>query len=443
MTSTDTTSLSKFKTFLIIDFVGKVDKATFQKRYKPLIDLGDEVRANVMAFIYFSPSIPEEDRSVLLDQIRRYVARDNKSTDTFVVKGLNDYFDIFPDQPDTVGRRFNQDWARDLGVSIDHLNEDGVISFVVPFRQRPPGPGGVPPVSLAPFLFAQSKERRVRPLDLNFSGGNIICGGGVAFVGQDIIAENIPRLSNQMNRKILQQEIDNIGLTLREGLRVKRIYWIGTLCDLDGKLLEKDSNQFLPSEQIIDRPASHNSTTFGVFQPCFHIDNFITWGGLNDDGQWLLFVGQQIMLSGDQSLPENQLANNAAKALDNIAMALDGIKVLGKTVKVVRIPLPFHNAFLIQEMTHFSMNSVLVENYLDNGIRMRRIVMPLYSRDFNIPTTLMDDQEWEQLEELQDQAKAIYMAEKFSILPIDFEWVLRAFFSRSALHCYVNVVERH
>jgi hypothetical protein len=113
-------------------------------------------------------------------------------------------------------------------------------------------------------------DMMVKPTELLIEGGNVLAYNDLVLIGKDTLAQNLLRLLQKMNRAAVNQEIrSELQAEFKRQLGIDNILWVG----------------FDHARACYQRPEQE------TFQPAFHLDLFLTAGGKNEKGEYVLFLG--------------------------------------------------------------------------------------------------------------------------------------------------------
>ena len=358
--------------------------------------------------------------------------------------------------------RANQFWSKDICVAIRVLsqntqagNDGGAslrekICLVFPNREDFWGLDRIPKARLAPFIFPALSPKppipyTLLPINLRFSGGNILVAGDNVLVGQDAIlrnlsSQNLGHSAGQIN------EIQVVKKRFEYAFPSKNVVFLG-VCPLMSK--DELDGQAKKPEKVLNIPIVPNSSPFGILQPTFHLALCLTPAGPDKDHKhWLIFLGERRVINPDEHVRDEKGADflrRVRKALEKLKRQLEGMKIGNLPVRIIRVPLPIYYHRLIKNMAIISFNGVLVENYRVRGDQNKRRIFFPVNQNESLPAdywTPLKERDWERLERLEEKAQHIYKTHGFEIVPIRSNWVVKAFRTRSYLGCYVNVVQR-
>lgn len=266
----------------------------------------------------------------------------------------------------------------------------------------------------------KQQKRFVLPTNYSLTGGNILAQPDWAIIGKDTLDLN---LSRQFTPAILNLPGDPNGQSaqitrdLKALLGVKEIYWTGT----DFKF---PPNPFYQQ---------------GTFQPCFHIDFYLTPAGPvanRDTGELeeVIFVGELTLLAEPRNPEEAQVLAMMARGLDEAAEQFDGLHTpAGLPFRVVRVPLLFvgitPDGYIINKL--LSYNQVLVQNTPEE----KTVFLP----DYVVNGGKIDG---EQYAPYQDLAIEIYERTGFQVSVVQGRYRDYSFFQGGSLHCIAKVMDR-
>jgi hypothetical protein len=241
----------------------------------------------------------------------------------------------------------------------------------------------------------------VRPTRLYLEGGNVLRGNRCVFIGQDLIQDNMNRLEHT-EAEVLDE--------FRQVLGVDEILQVGwgrevTRLNVDG---------------------GEGAETW---QPLFHIDMFMSLGGM-DAGR-----GQEVIFLGSPSLAVELLktANNPKVLASEVEARADGLfqeiglKLRNAGFRVISLPIFFY------DNATFSWNNCLVEVYAGQ----KRVYLPSYQCAHD-PEKLNPS-----FACLEAEVARIYASQGFEVT-----WFPNGRFFRTlarhggSLHCAVKVMAR-
>lgn len=463
--------LGKIQSLFIVDFVNRPHDELNRKLEEDFYALGiqfTQEEIEVIFIIDFSKKrfSREQERS-LLKKLRAL------PEEKLLVQwmSLNQIFQSRGLSMTQQNIRANQFWSKDICIPIRVLAGNGQagygidrseeICLVFPNREDFWGLDRIPEARLAPFIFSPMPQNvdvltqnmkqptqapyTLLPINLRFSGGNMLVAGDNLLVGHDAILRNLSG-HNLGPEGGLMNEIRVVRKRFEYAFPSKNVVFLG-VCPSMKKDEGKDEEW--EWEKVLNMPVVQNSSPFGILQPTFHLDLCLTPAGPDQDHKhWLIFLGELTVIN-PPGLPENgewpELLQRTRDALEDLKRQLEGMKVGNLPVKVVRVPLPIYYHRLIEKIAMISFNGVLVENYsTKENSNMRRIFFPVDEGDRNaIPNwTPLNAQDWERLGIQEKKARKTYEAHGFEIVPIRSNWVAKAFRTRSYLGCYVNVLRR-
>lgn len=253
------------------------------------------------------------------------------------------------------------------------------------------------------------KKKRLffqRPSLLYLEGGNILIGKDKAFVGKDLLAQNI-EIRKEHEEDLDQSEVET---ELKEELGVSEIVWVQ---------MEK------PHRRL--KANGGNSKSGTTEQPFYHIDLFMTLGGKLSEGKDLIFLAKPVVR---ETSPSAQRYSEADPELQNARAQIEEVKHCfpSDQYKIVEVPL------LIRDDVAYTWNNALVEVY--RGIK--RVYLPSYQSKARREGGLNPI-----FKELEVEVQSIYESEGFEVV-----WMKNGEFFRilaqagGSLHCITKVIRR-
>lgn len=437
------TEIKTIKEVLIADLSQPLNRMTEEQFDGQLLPLATQFLAQGLHVIYMVLLHPSLDRDRHQELIDHWNSPESNVPHGVTILSLDRAFIRSGFGRSGVDRRANQDWARDICVATE-TQQGNPTCLIFPYRDDFLGLDRIPATRIAPFVFPtimdgkQNPAYKLLPSNLRFSGGNVLQAGDHVLIGQDAIVRNLSSYE-LFHKGGPRKEIEVVQERFRRAFPKKKVSFVGGYADLSGGPRVKNS---WIKGRVLNTPFGQNSSPFGIFQPTFHLDLSISIGGPDRDAQnYLIFVGDLVILNPKEfSNGEPNLIKKARECLDGIAQKLSTLTINCLPVKVVRIPLVLHYNRLIENIAMISFNSVLIEQ----GEDQKRVFFPVdcHERTQLANWTPLSDTEWRRLGGYMNEAQATYRKHGFTIVPIRFNWVARAFRSRSALHCYVNVLQR-
>lgn len=239
------------------------------------------------------------------------------------------------------------------------------------------------------------------------NGGNLQNSGGLLLVGADALADAIQTLFGQVDTIYVSEMRKLMELTFPE----EQIVFVG---------------------DTLFRNSSFSNSMYltGTYQPVYHLDFFLNPGGIiEEDGEQKLlwFVGD-VMIYNPLELPYDTVEVAAIKGeIDRIAENLGGLKIGGRSVKVVRIPLPmtFTDTEGYLPVAYLSLNNCIVERL---NLQEGNIYLPDYFG--TLPETF-----WK-------RAAKIFEEEGFKVIRVNGYFTLSAITEASSLHCATKILKR-
>lgn len=247
-------------------------------------------------------------------------------------------------------------------------------------------------------------EFLVRPTRLYLEGGNVLRGRRAAFIGQDLVQQNMLRLGRS-EAEVLQEFRDVLGVET---------------------LLPVGLGHSVPRLQVEGGEPGEGGRTW---QPLFHIDLFLSLGGTDaESGQELVFLARPRLCAGVLRAAERPsvLASEAEPHADGLFEAV-GQQLSAAGFRVIGLPIFFY------DRATFSWNNGLVEVDGDH----KRVYLPSYRCEHD-PEQLNPS-----FEILEAEVEAIYAGQGFTVV-----WFRNGRFWRTlarhggSLHCAVKVMAR-
>lgn len=297
------------------------------------------------------------------------------------------------------------------------------------------------PVIIEPFLAQKAGERNlaeqvgsysaipIQPTNLLIEGGNVLVGSDYALVGKDLLVRNIEQYLGGLGKdakgnpdwysEMSQKHVYQTTQAFKELLGVNHLIWVGSEYP--------KPIPFLGSQQGKEQ-----------YQPFFHIDLFLTLGGLQENGKELVFVANFTLprrgtdgtytdsphLAGHWR--EHYASLEALDAfLNDIREQLKDAENLlpGPEFEVVDLPIGIE-VDANGELTLYSFNNCLVEWYYP----VRKITFPEYNHT----------QQWKDLLSKIKQD----LSRQFTVIrTVDFNFSDTAA-SHGSLHCLTQVLKR-
>lgn len=251
---------------------------------------------------------------------------------------------------------------------------------------------------------ASCTDSYLKPTELMIEGGNILVGDDYALIGRNLLHRNmkkIPRFQT-MNEEEAKKEITQ---RFKHLLGVQYVIWIGR----DEALLE----------------AARLGQQHEGFQPFFHLDFFVTLGGIEkEQGHELVFVAK---------IDENFIAGEKEKfrkEWTQLQGFLDEVEAFlvkdrrGPKFKVRRIKVGLKISPEGKAVV-YTYNNALVEWFYG----VRRAYLPIYHEVKKL--------DWD----LAESCKKSFESEGFSVYPIEacLDYRLR---ENGSLNCMVKVLSR-
>lgn len=247
-------------------------------------------------------------------------------------------------------------------------------------------------------------EFLVRPTRLYLEGGNVLRGRRAAFIGQDLVQQNMSRLGHS-EAEVLQE--------FQETLGVEAVLPVGL-------------GHSVPRLQVEGGEPGEGGQTW---QPLFHIDIFLSLGGMDAErGEEIVFLARPRLCAAllQAAGRPKVLASEAEPHADGLFEAV-GQQLSAAGFRVIDLPIFFY------DRATFSWNNGLVEVYGDH----KRVYLPSYRCDHD-PEQLNPS-----FEILEAQVEAIYAGQGFTVT-----WFRNGRFWRTlarhggSLHCAVKVMAR-
>lgn len=271
----------------------------------------------------------------------------------------------------------------------------------------------------------------LKPSSLLLEGGNILCSGNRAFIGKDLVNDNL----NQHANKFRHLERSDLK-------RQAVLNWFEKELGVD-LVVEVGSEKPIKKNNRPQRGGGR-SLCGEDYQPLFHLDLYLTMGGGNrDTGKEIVFVGstkltknlfehhlKQISESEQKRFREVIKDFNPDEEIDSAFEEVFHFFNDSPEFEVYTLPLFFY------ESRTYSWNNSLIEVY--NEGKMRTAYLPSYQ----VPgdDTTMLNQVFEVLEEFVE--KEISMA-KFEVKWLtDGKFFRRVVSHGGSLHCVTKVLER-
>lgn len=189
-------------------------------------------------------------------------------------------------------------------------------------------------VRVAAFQIAAATGWTLRPVDLRFSGGNLLRLDDTLLVGKDLALENgIPAQDNFL--KPDKAEWEALETKLATLLQVEKIVWVG---------LRRKFKPTIPPMGLGDP----------TWQPFFHLDLFLLPGGRDAQGRLLILLGKPTLNREDDDLACAQL-KVLQSALDEVEanlrrdisdLAIDYLPILIALQNERWLPLSYCNGWI-------------------------------------------------------------------------------------------------
>lgn len=110
----------------------------------------------------------------------------------------------------------------------------------------------------------------VKPTELLLEGGNIFAGDNYILVGKDLLAQNIMRMLHLKKRDTADEDLcSELEESFRREFGVDHVIWVG---------FERSRQNWKKKNEL-------------TYQPAFHLDLFVTPGGMDEEGRHLIFLG--------------------------------------------------------------------------------------------------------------------------------------------------------
>lgn len=275
--------------------------------------------------------------------------------------------------------------AADWTILLDSLHNRRLCDFFLPLEvAQQAGPD---------FL--------VRPTRLYLEGGNVLRGNRCVFIGQDLIQENEKRLGYTASEVLAE---------FRRVLGIDEIMQVGL-------------------GRAVTRLNVDGGEGAETWQPLFHIDMFMSLGGMDAQGeQEIIFLGspglavELLKAAGNPKV----LASEVEARADGLFQEV-GLQLQDAGFRVIAMPIFFY------DNATFSWNNCLVEVYEDR----KRVYLPSYQCAHD-PEKLNPSFECLELE-----VGRIYASQGFEVI-----WFRNGRFFRTlarhggSLHCAVKVMAR-
>lgn len=110
----------------------------------------------------------------------------------------------------------------------------------------------------------------IKPTDLLIEGGNVLAGKNFILAGKDLLAQNILRqLKKERGAKANPMIVEEMENRFHAAYGCDHVIWVG---------FDRAVQNWKQKKEL-------------TYQPAFHIDLFITFGGIDESGKHLLFQG--------------------------------------------------------------------------------------------------------------------------------------------------------
>jgi hypothetical protein len=198
----------------------------------------------------------------------------------------------------------------------------------------------------------------IQPTELLLEGGNILAGDGYLLVGKDLLAQNIMRMLRLQKREVASQDIrDELEQRFRREFGVNHVIWVG---------FERSLQSWKKRSKF-------------TFQPGFHLDLFLTPGGMDEEGRHILFVGDPEL---SNSILQKQAVRKGLQVAPAIVSQFNGLRGFWTEYEATRTAsMP---AFKIVPVPLFAYQDVLMpfNNCLvESGGGSRNAYLPDYEVD--------------------------------------------------------------
>lgn len=417
--------------------VNFLDGATTEKTLKEFANLlkGFD-SAYFFFFLHFDELIGSKDQYLIISSLIEKLQNEYGIEDCrYEFINFNDYF--FLNNLNTGAQpvdRFRGDWAQDICTV---LRLDSSKSTIACF---PRNPDPFAAYFLSPYLSMllkiKSKGEKVdllvRPVRPRFAGGNILTLRNTTFIGKDSIYRNIQRPARLSFAQLCDAFSKEIK-AFESALGAEDLMVIGS----EGKFRNVS--------------IGNNSSMIGVYQPAFHIDNFLTPGGYNSESRkWRVFLGEVFLIID----PAEKLNEGTRCLISKIEAYLNTLESKLKEKRedrdgfeVIRIPLPLQASNTYDEMYYYGFNNSFIEEFficgkpktLDN--LKRRVYLPDFLSQENIQ---FHEEPWlrKSMERYQKRTVRIFKERGFEVVFIKGDWIEKARKHRAGLHCYLKVIQR-